>query len=381
MSLRPLLLLLAGLLLLTVNIAVLNTLVPLWLARDGVATSEIGLVGSGYFVGNLVGTLLAGSFIRRLGFAWAYQLACLLFLLALGGLALGPSLAGWLGWRFLAGVACACIWVVVESWLMLRGEPRLRGRLLAAYMVTYYLGTLAGQLLLSVADTALVAVLPWVEALVGLAMLPVALAGGGAVPVAKGGRASPWALLALKPARIGVLGCVLAGVVLGCLYGLLPLYLARQHFDDAEVGIWMAVLVAAGILGQWPLGRLADRLGRLPVLLGQMALMTASALWLALLGKGAGFAPALAILGLVAFSLYPVAMAWACEQVGSEQLVAMNQGLLLAYCVGSLAGPAFAAWLMEAIGDGALFALIAALSLPVGLWCWWRERNALAIVV
>lgn len=372
---RPVLLLLLGLLLLTISIAVQNTLVPLWLTKAQVSTAGIGTVTSLYFVGNLVGTLLAGRLISRLGFALSYQLVCLVFVLAVSGLWLTQSLWGWLGWRFLAGVACACIWVVVESWLMLKGEATQRSQLLAAYMVVYYLGTVVGQMLLSVTNTEMTAVLVWVGALIGVAMVPVALAGSqGAKPLHN---TSPLlAMLRLKSARSGVIGCVLAGVVLGSLYGLLPVFLARQHFDDAQVGRWMAVLVAAGIMGQWPTGRLADRFGRRPVLLGQMAVMTLAALWLSVMGSRHGFALSLVGLGVVAFTLYPVAMAWACEQVSSDQLVAMNQALLLSYCLGSLAGPALAAVLMDNLSDSGLFMLIAATTSLVGFWCW-RQRPLL----
>lgn len=41
-------------------IAVLNTLVPLWLAHENMPTWQVGMVGSSYFTGNLAGTLLAG---------------------------------------------------------------------------------------------------------------------------------------------------------------------------------------------------------------------------------------------------------------------------------------------------------------------------------
>ncbi len=51
---------------------------------------------------------------------------------------------------------------------------------------------------------------------------------------------------------------------------------------NASIGFWMAVLVSAGILGQWPMGRLADKFGRLLVLrvqvfvviLGSIAMLT-----------------------------------------------------------------------------------------------------------
>lgn len=72
---RPVQMLLCGLLLLTLAIAVLNTLVPLWLAHENMPTWQVGMVGSSYFTGNLVGTLLAGWVIKRLGFNRSYYLA------------------------------------------------------------------------------------------------------------------------------------------------------------------------------------------------------------------------------------------------------------------------------------------------------------------
>ncbi len=163
---RPVLLLLAGLLLLTISIAVLNTLVPLWLSHASLPTWQVGLVSSSYFTGNLAGTLLAGLLIKRLGFTRSYHAACVLFALATAGLGLAHGFHSWLVLRFLAGVACALIWVVVESALMRSGTLHTRGQLLAAYMMVYYLGTVVGQLLLSGVATAVTAVLPWAVSLV-----------------------------------------------------------------------------------------------------------------------------------------------------------------------------------------------------------------------
>ena len=76
---RPVLLLLCGLLLLTLAIAVLNTLVPLWLAHENMPTWQVGMVGSSYFTGNLLGTLLTGRVIQRLGFNRSYYIASIIF--------------------------------------------------------------------------------------------------------------------------------------------------------------------------------------------------------------------------------------------------------------------------------------------------------------
>ena len=112
----------------------------------------------------------------------------------------------------------------------------------------------------------------------------------------------------------------------------MPLYLNHRGVSDAGIGYWMAVMVSAGILGQWPVGRLADRFGRLPVLRVQVLVVILGCG--AMLG-GVAMGPALFVLGTAGFT-HPVA--WACEKVEHHQLVAMNQALLLSYTIGSLLG-------------------------------------------
>lgn len=357
---RPVLLLLCGLLLLTLSIAVLNTLVPLWLAHEQLPTWQVGVVGSSYFSGNLLGTLLAGTLIRRCGFNRSYYLASALFAAGCVGLGITLDFWSWLGWRFLAGIGCAMIWVVVESALMCSGNAHNRGRLLAAYMMVYYLGTVLGQLLVSKLPTGLMEVLPWASGLILAAILPLLFTRIVSERSEAQGSTRVWPMLRLRQARLGVDGCIISGIVLGSLYGLMPLYLNHQGVSDAGIGYWMAVMVSAGILGQWPVGRLADRFGRLPVLRVQVLVVILGCG--AMLG-GVAMGPALFILGAAGFTLYPVAMAWACEKVEHHQLVAMNQALLLSYTIGSLLGPAYTALLMQHLSDNLLFIMIAGVAL------------------
>lgn len=353
---RPVMLLLCGLMLLTLAIAVLNTLVPLWLAHENLPTWQVGMVGSSYFTGNLVGTLLTGWLIKRQGFNRSYYLASLIFAAGCAGLGLMTGFWSWMMWRFIAGIGCAMIWVVVESALMCSGTSHNRGRLLAAYMMVYYVGTVLGQLMISKLPTDLASVLPWVTALILTAILPLLFTrivndrseNQEATPV--------WPMLRLRNARLGVNGCIISGIVLGSLYGLMPLYLNHQGVSDAGIGFWMAVMVSAGIVGQWPVGRLADRFGRLLVLRVQVFIVILGCL--AMLSNAA-MGPTLFVLGAAGFTLYPVAMAWACEKVEHHQLVAMNQALLLSYTVGSLLGPTFTSMLMQNFSDNLLFVMIA----------------------
>ncbi|ELO0981627.1 MFS transporter [Enterobacter asburiae] len=356
---RPVLLLLCGLLLLTLAIAVLNTLVPLWLAHENLPTWQVGMVSSSFFTGNLLGTLMTGSLIKRFGFNRSYYLASLIFVAGCAGLGLMVGFWSWMAWRFIAGVGCAMIWVVVESALMCSGTSRNRGRLLAAYMMVYYVGTVLGQLMVSKLPTDLMSVLPWVTGMVLAAILPLLFTRIVNQNSEHQEATHVWPMLRLRQARLGVNGCIISGIVLGSLYGLMPLYLNHQGVSDSGIGFWMAVMVSAGIVGQWPIGRLADRFGRLLVLRVQVFVVIMGCL--AMLSNAA-MAPALFILGAAGFTLYPVAMAWACEKVEHHQLVAMNQALLLSYTIGSLLGPTFTAMLMQNYSDNLLFIMIASVS-------------------
>ncbi|MFY7286820.1 MFS transporter [Enterobacter cloacae complex sp. LZL002] len=356
---RPVLLLLCGLLLLTLAIAVLNTLVPLWLAHENLPTWQVGMVSSSFFTGNLLGTLLTGSLIKRFGFNRSYYLASLIFAVGCAGLGLMVGFWSWMVWRFIAGVGCAMIWVVVESALMCSGTSRNRGRLLAAYMMVYYVGTVLGQLMVSKLPTDLMSVLPWVTGMVLAAILPLLFTRIVNQNSEHQEATHVWPMLRLRQARLGVNGCIISGIVLGSLYGLMPLYLNHQGVSDSGIGFWMAVMVSAGIVGQWPIGRLADRFGRLLVLRVQVFVVIMGCL--AMLSNAA-MAPALFILGAAGFTLYPVAMAWACEKVEHHQLVAMNQALLLSYTIGSLLGPTFTSMLMQNYSDNLLFIMIASVS-------------------
>ncbi|MEX5706660.1 MFS transporter, partial [Escherichia coli] len=64
-------------------------------------------------------------------------------------------------------------------------------------------------------------------------------------------------MLKLRQARLGVNGCFISRIVLGSLYGLMPLYLNHIGVSNASIGFGLAVLVSSGLLGQCPIGRLA----------------------------------------------------------------------------------------------------------------------------
>ncbi|MGL4544467.1 MAG: MFS transporter [Plesiomonas sp.] len=355
---RILIPLLIGVFLNTVALSELNTLVPLWLSKADIPTWQIGIVTSAYYIGTLAGSLFAGRCVMALGYTRSYQLFCLLFILFCAGLWLPEQTITWSLVRFLVGFACAGIWVSIESWLLTLGEPSERGQLLAVYMVIFYLGSVGGQLMLTVTNSHFSPAMFWICALMFLAALPLLTVKNERMST-QGEAVRLLPILKLKSARIGMIGCLLSGVVLGCLYGLLPLVLEHIKMDDAEVGRWMALLISAAIIGQIPMGKLADKYGRNTVLLLQVVIILVCTCWLMLDHARWVLAIALVGMGFAAFTLYPIAMAQASEQVEKHEMVAMNQTLLLSYTLGSLSGPLICALMIEMMGYNGLFALIA----------------------
>lgn len=364
----PIALLLLGLLFQTVAFAVLNTVVPLWMEQSDAATWEAGLVGAFFFLGNLAGTLMAGGVIRKAGFKGSYQYACVLCAASTLLLLVFPGALAWSGLRLLTGISCALVWVVVESALLRAGTLKTRGILLASYLVVYYLGTVLGQLLLGwfPSDMSLVVTEVCVLSAVGMIPLLFARLESDSAGALSSTHVEVRTLLKCRSVFLGVVGCVISGVVLGTIYCLMPLFLKHQGMDHSSVGYWMALLIAAAILGQWPMGRLADKYGRAFVMKCQSLLVVAACAGLVL--KGGLMAPSLIALGLAGFSLYPVAMAWGCEDASRDELVTMNQLLLLSYSIGTLAGPSLTSFLMQRYSDNwmpMVIALVALSFMPV----------------
>jgi len=147
---------------------------------------------------------------------------------------------------------------------------------------------------------------------------------------------------------------------------LLPLYLRHRGGSDAVVGAVMASYFAAALIFQYPAGRLADRIGRLPVLLmGLVVYALGSALFLVpvapvadvmfrgLQGAGAGAAE-VAALAMVSHAVPLARRGRAFASIYGAQLGGMALGPLF----GSLAGVGAMSVLFLAAGVAALLACI-----------------------
>ncbi|XKM14214.1 MFS transporter [Orbaceae bacterium ac157xtp] len=351
--------LMTSLLFVTIALSTLNTQVPLWLVHNEFPVWQIGIIGSSYFVGNLLGTFVANWCINKLGTIKTYVYTCTLFAIATLGMSLSIDVVSWSFWRFMIGIACAVTWVIVESCTLVSSSSRSRGKMLAVYMTTYYLGTVLGQALLRYFPEPIFYFGLVIALLMGLAVLFICLTHYH-LPKKKANTFNLMPMLKNKLARPGLIGCVIAGMVISSFYSLLPAYYAQNGYDDTQVANWMILLISSGLIAQLPAGWCADKFGRHNVLFIEIIIaIVANIMVLCNI-----FAvPAIILLGATMFTMYPIAMAWACESVKKQDIVTMNQTMLMVNTVGSLVAPAIISLLMQWFSNKFLFVSFAIIAI------------------
>ena len=336
-----------------------GVLIPVRAALEGFSTVQIGLLGTGAAVGTILGCVLSPRLIRRVGHIRAFAVlsggAAVIALLH--GLIVDPWL--WLALRIPTGLCFAGLATVTESWLNASSDNESRGRTMAGYMIIQLSMQTAGQLLLIVADPALLNLFAVVALAITASLIPVGLTRSIVPgPVAEVRlRLSP--LYRQSPS--GVVGALAVGLVNGSFWALAPLFAAERGFEPGQIAVFMSVAVVGGAALQYPLGRWSDRTDRRHVILVTAGAAAAAGMTLALLPapQVAVLLTLAAVLGAFMFALYPLFIAHVNDHVSEGGFVETSSGLLLLQGVGAVIGPIIASTLMARTGSGALFAFTA----------------------
>jgi MFS family permease len=338
--------------------ALFITVLPLRSGFEEFSPGLVGLLGALYFVGFIIGCVFGPVLVKNVGhirtFAGVTAISAALALI----FPVWPNIILWLGLRLLSGITHAVAFMVIESWLNDQSENTSRGRILSIYIIIANVATMAGQMLVNVADIAGQNLFALVTILLCLAVVPVALTPTSEptpIPTAK---LELKGLISISP--VGTIGCLLVGAVEGAFWTLGPVFGQLRAMSVFEVTLLMASFVLGGTLSQWPLGKLSDQYDRRVVLLPVALATVGTGLLIALVPLSNLWAMlALACVhGALMVPLYALCLAHANDNVPTEKLVQTSGGLLLIYSVGAAIGPLVAAQLMEYTEAGGLFIFI-----------------------
>lgn len=349
--------LLLGVMLLMVGNGVQGSLLGIRGALEGFTTFQLSVVMSAYFLGFLGGSRLAPAMIRRVGHVRVFS--------ALGSmisavLVLYPLLLDWTAWalmRVLIGFCFSGIYVTAESWLNNTASNETRGQALSAYMIVQMLGIIASQGLLAMGDPGGFGLFIIPSVLVSLAFMPILLADTPAPTFDSIKAMSFRQLFVISP--LGCAGMLLTGGVFSAMFGMASVYGAMSAMTIAEIAIFVAAMYVGGLVLQYPIGWLSDRIDRRALILwmaaaGAVVMGVAAALPLPFVFE----VLVAALLGGIINPLYSLLIAHTNDYLSKEEMPGASAGLIFLNGFGAIFGPLVAGWLMGEIGPKGYFLII-----------------------
>lgn len=348
-----------------------STLLGVRARMEGFEATTTGLIMGAYFAGLLAGALGGARVVAGVGHIRSFAaFASLMSVTALLH-AMWVDAYAWALLRFVAGCCMAGMIMVTESWLNNRAVNQIRGQILSIYMVTNYACAGLGQFLLPLSDPGEFYLFCMVSMFLSVALVPVLLTRAVAPPPTAPERGGFGQVFAEAP--LGVLGAVCAGAVNAAFNGMGPVYAQGLGMSVSQISSFMASAILGGLLLQWPIGWLSDRVDRRNLLAG-VALATAGVSVyltgteehsLALIGGAV-------VYGAFAFTVYSLSSAHANDRLGPEQSVKTASAMLVAYGCGAAAGPVMAGAAMAWFGPSGLFQQASAIMAGLGLYSVYR---------
>jgi len=345
-----------------------GTLLGLRSKLEGFSTETTGFIMAGYFLGLLLGAIYAVRIVAAVGHIRSFAVFASIMSVAVLTHLLRIDPITWLVLRIVAGYCMAGMVMVAESWIHERATNRTRGRVLSLYMVTNYLGSGLGQFLLIVASPAEFQSFVIASIIFSIALVPILLTQASSPKPVSPQRMRFRDLYAVSP--VGVIGTIAAGLVNASLSGLGPIYAADEGLSIAQVSTFMGSIILGGMVLQFPIGRLSDRLDRRTILI-LVALATSACafgiIWATRETRWPMFLVAAAYGGF-AFTIYPLSSAQVNDRADPDRLVQVAAGLLIAYGIGAIAGPIVASQIMGWVGPQGLFLFIAGVAFSLALF-------------
>ncbi|PTM94386.1 MFS transporter [Mycoplana dimorpha] len=354
-------------------------LLPVRGSLEGYATTILGLLGTSWATGFVLGCLLAPKIVKRIGHVRAFSgFASLIAIIALlTGILVDP--VWWVALRAVTGFSIAGTSMIIESWLNERATNESRGAIFSLYIAITLFGVVGGQMMVPLGDVGTPILFMVAGILYCLAMLPTTLSTAASPQPLKQVRLDIPALFRTSP--VACVGIVLIGIANGAFGTLGAVFGTEAGLSARTVALMMSVTIFAGAVMQLPAGRISDRVDRRYVLAALSALAGLAGLLMVLMQPGSVMLLLLviAVYGAAANALYPIAVSHANDFAHPEDFVKVSGGLLLLYGIGTIIGPTVGGPVMSATGPHGLFLVTFAAHAAIALYAIFRSRRRAAL--
>jgi len=353
----------------------IGTLIPVRARLAGFSTDTLGLIGSAYYVGFVLGCFAGPRLLARVGHSRTFAVCAGIAAATTLFQSIYVSAPVWVVMRAGFGFAAASLYMVIESWLNDRAEPASRGRIFATYMTVNYASMIVGQMLFSSNKPTSFTLFDLTAGLYALCLIPVGLTLLPQPQAAQVPKIRPLRLFRTSP--VGVVGCIAVGLANSAVWAWAPIFAQDHGLTRMWLSIFMSILTLGGAVVQLPLGRLSDHLDRRLVILG--ICVTSAALGVVLYMMAGRSSPGVLLLligafGISALPFYGLAVAHANDRIPREAFVEASATLLMLNGLAACFGPSLAAQVIQYFGSGALFLYTAAIHAAMAVFVIARLR-------
>ena len=331
------------------------TFISIKLNSEGVSNLILGFVHASFYIGFLIGSLKAERLIKRIGYIRSFAALACLYMSAImfQGMFINPYL--WMLMRLLSGISIASLYIVIESWLLMKSSVRTRGKIMALYMIAVYGSQSMSQLFVQFMPVHSLWPFLFVGFLGSLSIFPVAVTYTKSPEIIENYPKKKFREIC-KLAPLGLIGCFTAGLILSAIYSFIPSFANAYHISPSYI---MTITIAGGFLLQWPIGYLSDIFNRRSVLVVTSFSIIIPSLLIILFLKNISFVLIMSfILGGCCFTIYPLSITQVCDKIDPIYTTYATSILSCIYGIDSILGPVISPIFMDVISPSAIYLYI-----------------------
>ena len=345
--------LLFGVLLLMLGNGIQGTLLGLRGEIEGFSTLEMSVIMAGYFAGFLGGSRATPWLIRRVGHVRVFA-ALASFVSAV--LILYPVVVDPIAWtlfRVVFGFAFSGVYVTAESWLNHASSNETRGKTLSLYLMVQMVGIIAAQGLVVTADPGgyILFILPSV--LVSLSFAPILLSITPTPAFETTRRMTLSQLYRISP--LGFVGMLVMGLLFSAQFGMAAIFGTKSGLGIGQISMFIAMFYVGGMVLQYPIGWVSDRVDRRRLILGVAGFGVVAALVPFAVPGYPALLVAAFFIGGMSNPLYALLIAYTNDFLETDDMAAASAGLVFLNGFGAIGGPLAAGWAMEGLGPNGFF--------------------------
>ncbi len=333
----------------TVTLGLSWPLLAIVLERQGVPTWLNGLSASAQMLAVLAIAALAPRLIGSLGTIRVMVLGIIGIAIALVLLPAFPNVWAWFPIRFFLGLSAELVFTGGDIWINQLASDRTRGRLIGVYGMFLHGGFAVGPVAIAVLGSEDWTALYFGVVVILLGLLPLSRAGGAAPRIEGKPRARMLHFFRIAPTLM--LAGLMFGLIDSTLFAVLPVYGIERGLGPETAALLLTMLVLGAVMGQLPVGWLADHMDRRWLMAGcAFVTMVAIAALPLVIGNGLLTWAAMLLMGMSLGSVYLVGMTMIGQRFEGADLVGINASFVFLWGLGMVLGPSLGGAAMDLFG-------------------------------